>query len=147
MRLDERLERDGQRIGHFPLCQVLLMRDSNYPWFVLVPDREGIREIHELSRDDQIRLIDESSTLARALEAVFSPDKLNIAALGNVVPQLHVHHIVRYKGDAAWPDPVWGRRPAAAYEPALWSQRVQRMQSILGETTGFTPWGGEQEGQ
>jgi diadenosine tetraphosphate (Ap4A) HIT family hydrolase len=144
MKLDARLERDTQRIGRFPLCQILMMRDSNYPWFLLVPEREGVREIHELSRDDQIRLVDESSTLARALQAAFSPDKLNIAALGNVVPQLHVHHIARYKDDAAWPDPVWGRAPALPYEPAQWSRRVQLMQSILGETAEFTPCGVEE---
>ncbi len=142
MILDSRLERDGARIGHFPLCWLLLMHDSNYPWFVLVPDRDGAREIHDLSRADQIQLIDESSALARALEKAFSPDKLNIAALGNIVAQLHIHHIVRYKGDPAWPEPVWGKHPPVPYEPGGWAHRALALREALGPDMGFTVWNG-----
>ena len=106
--LHPQLARDCRLIGRFPLCRLLLMLDANYPWFILVPDREGITEIHQLDSDDQQRLLHESSSLAGVLEEVFQADKLNIAALGNVVPQLHVHHIVRYENDPAWPAPVWG---------------------------------------
>jgi len=91
------------------------MNDANYPWFILVPDREDITEIHQLSTADQKQLIAESSTLASLIEKLFDADKINIAALGNSVPQLHIHHIVRYKTDAAWPAPVWGKLAAKAY--------------------------------
>jgi len=93
----------------------LLMRDANYPWCILVPDREDITEIHHLNETDQLQLMHESVRLSHALESVFSPDKLNIASLGNVVPQCHVHHVVRYHSDVAWPGPVWGRVPAREY--------------------------------
>ena len=99
---------------------MLLLRDANYPWFILVPDREAITEIHQLDEADQQQLMRESVLLSRALETAFTPDKLNIAALGNIVPQCHIHHIVRYRSDAAWPAPVWGRVPLKEYsEDAL----------------------------
>jgi diadenosine tetraphosphate (Ap4A) HIT family hydrolase len=113
--LHPQLARDGILLGSFPLCQLLLMNDANYPWFILVPQRENLREIHELGESDLYLLQHESVMLARALTVAFRPDKLNIAALGNVVPQLHVHHIVRYTKDLAWPAPVWGKVPAVPY--------------------------------
>ena len=126
-------------LGRFTLCHLLLMRDANYPWFILVPDREGIAEIYELSEADQQQLLRESSLLSAAMVAAFSPDKLNIAALGNVVPQLHVHHIARYHADAAWPTPVWGRVAAKAYSEDGLAAVVQSLESKL--TEGFTPAG------
>lgn len=114
-RLHEQLARDCVPIGRFPLCQLLLMGDANYPWFILVPRRQGVREIYELSVTDQHELQCESSLLARWLAQAFAADKLNIAVLGNKVPQLHVHHIARYRGDPAWPHPVWGRVPIKPY--------------------------------
>lgn len=117
--LHPRLARDCQVLGEMSLSRLLLMDDSQYPWFILVPDREGIREIHELPSVEQHRLLDESMALSRAICEAFKPDKLNIAALGNLVPQLHVHHVARYQDDPAWPGPVWGARPAVPYaEPA-----------------------------
>jgi len=101
--LHPQLAQDTLPLGRFQLCRLLLMNDSNYPWFILVPEREHIREVHELSDADRRELWDESAILSRALTAVFKPDKLNIAALGNQVQQLHVHHIVRYTHDPAWP--------------------------------------------
>jgi diadenosine tetraphosphate (Ap4A) HIT family hydrolase len=115
--LHPQLRKDCLLIGRFTLCHLLLMQDANYPWFILVPDREGIREIYELSEADQVQLLRESSQLSALLATRFRADKLNIAALGNVVPQLHVHHIVRYRDDPAWPAPVWGRVPARPYTP------------------------------
>ena len=115
--LHPQLRKDCLLIGRFTLCHLLLMQDANYPWFILVPDREGIREIYELSEADQVQLLRESSQLSVLLTTRFRADKLNIAALGNVVPQLHVHHIVRYRDDPAWPAPVWGRVPARPYTP------------------------------
>ena len=113
--LHPQLAKDCITLGGFPLCRLLLMNDANYPWFILVPQREGIREIHELNEADLYLLMHESVALSRALTAVFKPGKLNIAALGNVVPQLHIHHIVRYENDPAWPAPAWGKLATRPY--------------------------------
>ena len=112
---DPRLLTDCEVLGKFKLCHVLLMRDANYPWCVLVPDRENAVEIFDLSDDDQKQLNTESNKLLAFLKKEFKADKMNVAALGNVVPQLHVHHIVRYTNDVAWPKPVWGAFPAKSY--------------------------------
>lgn len=113
--LHPRLAADTYGVGHWPLSQVLLLNDARYPWFLLVPRVPGLREMHELDHDQRHRLSDESAALSRALLTVFGGDKLNIAAIGNLVPQLHVHHIVRFASDDAWPQPVWGRGPAQPY--------------------------------
>ncbi len=118
-------------MGQLGLCHLLLMQDANYPWFILVPDREGITEIHQLSSTDQQRLMEESVMLSRALQSAFSPDKLNIAALGNVVPQLHIHHIVRYRTDAAWPAPVWGRVPVKPYTEEELTTVIHALKQVL----------------
>jgi len=115
MILHPQLEKDCFVVGQLPLCTLLLLNDANYPWFILVPQREGITEIHQLSDEDQQQLMRESSQLAAVIEKEFNADKINIAALGNMVPQLHVHHIVRYKTDPAWPAPVWGKVEAIPY--------------------------------
>jgi diadenosine tetraphosphate (Ap4A) HIT family hydrolase len=91
------------------------MNDSNYPWFILVPDRDDIREIYQLDTADREQLLDESCRLSEFVMSAFEGDKLNVAALGNQVPQLHLHHIVRYTTDSAWPGPVWGKFPALSY--------------------------------
>ena len=109
------LERDGIVIGHFPLSLVLLINDAAYPWFVLVPRRHGIKDAIDLDDADYRQLSAESRLFSIALKQVFSAEKLNIAALGNMTPQLHVHHIVRSSSDAAWPNPIWGFQPLTAY--------------------------------
>jgi len=116
IQLDERLKKDCHLLGNFELCSLLLLDDSNYPWFILVPMRQQITEIHQLTENDQQQLLKESMKFSRCLEVVFQPDKLNIAALGNVVPQLHIHHIARYKNDPCWPAPVWGAVEAIPYD-------------------------------
>ena len=133
------LVKDCQLLGKFTLCHLLLMRDANYPWCILVPDRDDISEIHQLSETDQQQLLRESSLLSVAMESAFSPDKLNIAALGNVVPQLHLHHIARYRTDAAWPAPVWGRVPAKPYLEYELAAVVNSLTSLF--TAGFTAAG------
>ena len=117
--LHPQLLEDCLVLGCFPLCRLLLMKDANYPWFILVPDRDDLSEIHHLSEEDQLQLIKESAFLSAVLEEVFRADKINIASLGNMVPQLHVHHVVRYKDDMAWPSPVWGKHPAREYTEEL----------------------------
>lgn len=116
IKLHPQLEKDCIALGEFTLCTLLLLNDSNYPWFILLPNREGITEIHQLSEADQSQLMTESMYISRCLEQVFKPDKLNIAALGNVVPQLHIHHIARFTDDISWPAPVWGAATALPYD-------------------------------
>ena len=123
MALDPHLLKDCELLGKFKLCHVLLMRDENYPWCVLVPDREDKVEIFELAKEDQSQLQLESNSLLEYLKNEFNADKMNVAALGNVVPQLHIHHVVRYKTDIAWPGPVWGAFPAKTYSEASLKKR------------------------
>ncbi|GAB3485573.1 HIT family protein [Azotobacter salinestris] len=113
--LDSRLQQDTLPIGDFPLCRLLLMKDAHYPWFILVPRREEVVELFQLDAEDQRALWQETSELAEILKDTFGADKMNVAALGNVVSQLHMHVIVRRRDDAAWPAPVWGRHPAQPY--------------------------------
>jgi diadenosine tetraphosphate (Ap4A) HIT family hydrolase len=132
-----RLQQDCLVIGRFPLSYLLLMRDANYPWFILVPDRDAVTEIHHLAEADQLQLLRESVRLATVLETAFHADKLNIAALGNVVPQLHIHHVVRYHGDAAWPAPVWGRVPARPYSEAQLEALIVTLKAGLKEDVEY----------
>jgi diadenosine tetraphosphate (Ap4A) HIT family hydrolase len=110
--LHERLEQDTVNIGDLPLCRVLIIKDGNFPWLLLVPRRLDVDEILDLDEVEQAQLMTEITRAARALKDVTGCDKLNIAALGNIVPQLHVHLVARNKTDAAWPKPVWGQAPA-----------------------------------
>ena len=130
--LHPQLAADTHCVGDLPLCRVLLMDDSNWPWAILVPRRPGVREICELSDADQITLVRESSLLAGNLIEMFKADKLNLAALGNQVPQLHLHHIVRHSDDPAWPRPVWGALPRQPYAPARATETVKRLAFQLG---------------
>ncbi|AOT07311.1 HIT domain-containing protein [Pseudoalteromonas luteoviolacea] len=109
------LQRDCIELAQWPLSKVLLMNDSQYPWFILVPQVDGAREIIDLTEQQQQQFWLESKQLSELLIGVFSPDKLNVAALGNMVPQLHVHHIARFISDVAWPKPVWGLHPTVPY--------------------------------
>ncbi len=113
--LHPQLAQDCLFVTDLELCQVLLMNDSNYPWCILVPRVNDIREVYELSADNQQILARESAQLARAMMELFAGHKMNVAALGNMVPQLHIHHIVRKRDDLAWPKPVWGIVPAVPY--------------------------------
>ena len=111
------LAKDTTLVTSLPLCRVLLMNDARYPWIILVPQREDIREIHHLEADDQNTLFQELMQASNIVENLFAPDKINVGALGNLVPQLHVHVIARFKDDAAWPGPVWGQGDAIPYGP------------------------------
>jgi diadenosine tetraphosphate (Ap4A) HIT family hydrolase len=114
--LHSRLKEDTIDIGDLPLCRVLVIKDANYPWLLLVPRRLDANEIIDLDEVEQGQLMTEVSRVARALKEITRCDKLNIAALGNVVPQLHIHVIARRSGDAAWPRPVWGAAPPLAHD-------------------------------
>lgn len=135
--LDPRLLQDTLPIGDFPLCTLLLSNDSSYPWFILVPKRADISEVFQLSETDQMQLWKETTTLSAVLDRTFQADKMNVAALGNVVNQLHMHVIVRRVGDAAWPAPVWGKHPAKPYTPEEVTRITAQLKSELTETFTF----------
>ena len=129
--LHPQLQQDSFPVGCFELCELRIINDSQYPWFILVPQRPDIREIYQLAPNDQQQFQIESSYLAEQLATLYNADKMNIAAIGNMVPQLHIHHIVRYQHDKAWPAPVWGKFPTSAYaEPEL-TEQLQRLKQQL----------------
>ena len=136
--LDPRLAADTFLVGETPLSQVLLMNDARYPWLILVPRRADITEPFELSEADQAQLWQESMWLGQAMKAHFAADKLNIAALGNQVAQLHVHHIARFHVDAAWPGPVWGVGSAIPYQKAALDTLMDDLRSVLQQPMGLT---------
>lgn len=125
--LNERLRADTRPVTDLELCRVLLMNNRLWPWLVLVPMREGAVEIHRLEEDDQATLMREFAQASRVVERLFSPDKMNVGALGNMVPQLHVHVIGRTRGDPAWPGPVWGSGHVEPYEEADADALVDRL--------------------
>ena len=131
--LHPQLAQDTWLVTDLPLCRVLLINETRYPWVILVPRRQDIREIHELTAMERQQLWQESDQVSRALMKLFKPDKLNIAALGNQVPQLHIHHIARFQTDAAWPAPVWGKFPPQAYTATETVARIQHLLAALSE--------------
>lgn len=137
--LHPRLAADTFTLGDFPLCRLLLMNDAQYPWCILVPRCAGAREIYRLDPADQQQLLRESAQLSRALMDACRGHKLNVAALGNVVPQLHLHHIVRFPGDPAWPGPVWGRHPPRPYTAA---ERAGLVDALRAELPADLAWTG-----
>lgn len=136
--LDSRLQQDTIAVGDFPLSSLLLMNDSQYPWFILVPRREDVSEIFQLDAADQQQLWREATQLAEVLKDTFDADKMNVANLGNVVSQLHVHVIVRKHGDAAWPGPVWGKHPAVAYTGEELARVREKLRMALGDGFRFS---------
>ena len=129
--LDPLLERDTTAIGDLPLCRALLINDANYPWLLLVPRRHAAVEIIDLEFVEQAQLMTEISHASRTLKVMTGCDKINVAALGNVVSQLHVHIIARSRGDAAWPRPVWNVVPPKNYEPDARDKLVATLRQRL----------------
>jgi len=129
--LNARLKADTFFVGDLPLSQMLLMNDSRYPWVILVPRRADITEIHQLSDEDQPQLLHESSAVSQFILENFPVTKMNVAVLGNMVPQLHMHHIGRNENDPAWPGPVWGHSPAVPYEQANADKVIELIQQLL----------------
>ena len=135
---DPRLAADTFVVGETSLSQVLLMNDARYPWLILVPRRCDVTEPFELSEADQAQLWQDSMRLGEAMKAHFAADKLNIAALGNQVAQLHVHHIARFHADDAWPGPVWGVGNAVPYSDAALEALMNELHSLLQQPLGLT---------
>ncbi|QJR79673.1 HIT domain-containing protein [Alteromonas pelagimontana] len=129
--LDSRLAADTYVVGELPLSRVLLMNDRQFPWIILVPKRAGVQDTIDLTEADQLQLLAESRQVCLALKSLYAPDKLNVAALGNIVKQLHVHHIARYRDDIAWPQPIWGRQPAIPYDSQSAQLRCQQLKTFL----------------
>jgi len=129
--LHPQLEKDTTHIGDFPLCKVLLSRDDSVPWLILVPKVENLREIHHLPMEQQQQFLVESQQVSKALETLFSPDKLNLGALGNMVPQLHIHHVARFTSDIAWPGPIWGSAAGRYREETAQAELAQKITKQL----------------
>src|SRR5678816_2054705 len=129
--LDQRLAADTHRVGDLALSRVLLFDDARFPWLVLVPRQSGLRDLIDLAHDDQHQLLDEINRCAHVLHALDRPDKLNIAALGNVVAQLHVHVIARFESDAAWPRPVWNVGERAPFAADALQRRLGTLRAAL----------------
>jgi diadenosine tetraphosphate (Ap4A) HIT family hydrolase len=118
-------------VDRWACCRVLLMNDATYPWLILVPQRPELRELHDLSADDLAQVSAELVCASRAMERLFQPVKMNVAALGNQVPQLHIHIIARFEDDPAWPNPVWGAAPAAPYEAGALAERLAALRGAF----------------
>jgi len=129
--LDPQLAADTQVIGDLPLCRALLMNDSQFPWVILVPRKHDISEIYQLEPMQREQLHAESHQVSELLMQHFKGDKLNVAALGNMVRQLHIHHIVRYQTDPVWPNPVWGNIPAQAYTAEQLEIRLSELRRLF----------------
>lgn len=129
--LHDRLAADTVPVDELPLCRVLLMDNRIWPWLILVPARPGLTEIHQLPAPGRHRLMDEIALASQVVEGLFGPDKINVGALGNLVPQLHVHVIGRTASDPAWPGPVWGSGFAERYDPAERDGVVRRVRDAL----------------
>lgn len=129
--LDARLANDTYFICDLPLCSVLLANDSQFPWLILVPRRPSATELYLLDPADQQQYLRESGQVCNVLEQLFSPTKLNIAALGNVVQQLHIHHVARFAEDCAWPAPIWGRQASIPYAREQAEGLIHKVTTLL----------------
>ncbi|MEZ8991561.1 HIT domain-containing protein [Vibrio breoganii] len=137
--LHPQLAKDTNIIGEFPLSLALLHKDNCVPWVILVPKKHELKELHHLPMQEQQQFLIESQTVMQALEALFSPDKMNLGALGNMVPQLHVHHIARFKTDHAWPGPVWGNTKGEFRRDLEQQQLLEQIKKKLGNCEQFKP--------
>ena len=134
--LHPRLKADTIPVIDWPLCRILLMNECAWPWLVLVPRRHGITEIHELDAGDREMLIQEIAAASTRLQNLSGADKMNVAALGNMVPQLHIHIIARFKDDPAWPKPVFGFQAPNPYDAEFLAEHMQKMVDALGDGPG-----------
>ena len=125
--LHPRLAQDTVELARLSLCRVLVMKDRRFPWLILVPEREAVREIHELAPEDRAALVEEIARAGEVLTLLYQPDKLNVGVLGNLVPQLHIHVVARRTTDPAWPGPVWGFGTAVPYEESELTETRERL--------------------
>ncbi|MEM7172803.1 MAG: HIT family protein [Pseudomonadota bacterium] len=137
--LHPKLNEDCHRVADWPLCRVLLAKDATYPWLILVPRRDGLRDFHNLEGPDLAQAASEMVWASQALEQIFQPHKMNVAALGNQVPQLHVHVIARFETDPAWPGPIWGVVPPRDYSADALQERLSTLQKAFGTVATGAP--------
>jgi diadenosine tetraphosphate (Ap4A) HIT family hydrolase len=130
--LHPRLAQDSVEVARWQLSLVLLMRERLWPWLVLVPRRPALREIHELVPADRALLVEEIARASAALQQAFAADKINVGAIGNLVPQLHIHVVARHQDDPAWPRPVWGALPPEPMDEEALAARLAMIRSALG---------------
>lgn len=130
-KLDHRLAADSSYVCSLGISQVRLSNDSRYPWLILIPEVDNIFELDELSMVQQIDVIDASNKLSQALRHCFSPHKLNIACLGNIVKQLHIHHVARFEYDETWPSPIWGKGASVTYSDAAKKTAITLIRDAL----------------
>ncbi|GLQ06492.1 HIT domain-containing protein [Sneathiella chinensis] len=130
-KLHPRLQADTHSIGDLSACRALLMNDARYPWVILVPTVDDITELHDLDPDTYQKVSGDIRTVSESLSALYVPCKINVGALGNLVPQLHIHVIARTPEDAAWPGPVWGQGQAIPYDKEALTARLKELQSLL----------------
>ncbi len=135
--LNSQLMADTVFLGEFPLSSVLLMNNSLYPWVILVPKRIGVTEIIDLELPERIVLMEEIASASKVMKDTYWPDKINVAALGNVVPQLHVHVIARFKTDEVWPQPIWGKGSKPYTDNGI-REAVEILRREFGKVEGFT---------
>ena len=129
--LHPRLAADTVFVADWPLSRVLLMNDRRYPWLVLVPRRDGLVEWHDVAAVNRLILTEELARAGAVLKKIGRADKINIGALGNIVPQLHIHVVARTQGDPAWPGPVWGHSPAEPYDAAALAERLAALRPFV----------------
>ena len=129
--VDSKLNHDTHFVSDLDLCRLLIMNDSNYPWFILVPRRLNITEIYQLSNEDRFELDYETNFISEILANYFKADKMNIAALGNIVSQLHVHIIVRKKTDLLWPETIWGKKSPLFYSKEDIENTISIIKNLL----------------
>lgn len=131
--LHDRLRADTVEVASWDLSLLLLMNEQRWPWLILVPRRPAIREIDDLAPADRAQLVEEAAAASRLLKALHKPDKINLGALGNLVPQFHLHVVARVAGDPAWPKPIWGQFPPMPYETAALETRLSALRRALAE--------------
>jgi len=132
--LHDRLAADCITLDDWPLCRVLLMNDARYPWLILVPRHPALSDLHDVAEADRAQLMAEIDRASRVLKTRFDADKINVGALGNMVPQLHIHVIARFTDDPAWPGPVWGAQPAVPYESRALQERIEALKAAFAES-------------
>jgi diadenosine tetraphosphate (Ap4A) HIT family hydrolase len=129
--LHPRLAADTVALSDWPLSRLLLMNDAHFPWVILVPARRDLCEIHDLPPEERATLIEEIARASALMQQAFTADKMNVAALGNQVPQLHIHIIARFAADPAWPNPVWGQGQSRPMSGAEKTERIRLLQPLL----------------
>lgn len=125
------LKADTVELTRWDVCRVLLMKDANYPWLILVPERQGLSGLQQLADTDRPVVMEEINHASRAMQELYDPVRINVAALGNVVEQLHIHVIARFDDDPAWPGPVWGVKPRLDYDPEVLVETVETLRTVL----------------